>query len=286
VPVKAPPRRQPWLLLIIILCILSLAVLGIGGHLLRDRLLLLSGVFATPTPSPTQTTRPTATSTPPQPTSTPTPTLTPTQTSTATPAWPGEFSVPILAAIAGQPPSFTADFATGAGRIVLWRCYAPECVVEDGVMRVFLENQGLALGGYLRARDFVLQFDLLPVQFSPNAAAGVFFHHELGITDQVNLNIFPTELQWFIEYDGPQLDQTFGSGQSPQIDPAHWLTVLVIARGEEVAVYFNNEPMAYGRDTWTVGDYIYLYANASEGIIRVDFDNVLFWDLAKFSGLP
>jgi hypothetical protein len=62
--------------------------------------------------------------------------------------------------------------------------------------------------------------------------------------------------------------------------------VLVVARGEEVAVYFNNQPMAYGRDTWTVGDYIFLYANAPYATIRVDFDNVMFWDLEKVSGLP
>jgi alpha-tubulin suppressor-like RCC1 family protein len=285
-PGLTKPKRQPWLLLIIILCILSLVVLGIGGILLRERLPLLSGLFATPTPSATQTTRPTATATPPPPPNTPMPTLTPTQTSTPTPAWPDEFSGPILAAIAGQPPSFTADFATGAGRIALWRCNAPECVVEDGVMRISLDHNDITLGGYLRARDFVLQFDLLPVESSPNAAAGVFFHHEQGIIDQVNLNIFPTEQQWFLEYDGPHPDQTFGSGQSQHIVPGHWLTVLIVARGEEVALYFNNEPMAYGRDIWTVGDTIFLYANAPEGIIRVDFDNILFWDLAKVSGLP
>jgi len=53
-----------------------------------------------------------------------------------------------------------------------------------------------------------------------------------------------------------------------------------------VALYLNNQPMAYGRDIWTVGDYIFLYAHAPGGIMRVDFDNVLFWDLSKVSGLP
>jgi hypothetical protein len=285
-PVESPPRRKLWLLWVSVLCIGSLAVLIVGGWLLGDRLILLSGWFATPTPPPTQTTQPVVTMTPLRPTSTPAPTLTPTPASTATPAWPGEFSAPILAVIADQPPSFTADFATGAGRVALWRCSAPECVVEDGVMRVYLDHNDITLGGYLQARDFVLQFDLLPVESSPNAAAGVFFHHEQGIIDQVNLNIFPTWQQWKFEYDGPQPVQAFGSAQSPQIDPARWLTVLVVARGEEVALYLNNQPVAYGRDIWTVGDYIFLYANAPDGIIRVDFDNVLFWDLAKVSGLP
>jgi alpha-tubulin suppressor-like RCC1 family protein len=281
---KAPARRQLWLLWVIVLCIGSLAVLLVGGWLLGDRLIMLSGWFATATPVPTI--QPSATMTPLPPSATPTPTLTPTVTPTITPAWPGAFSAPILAAVTNQPPSFTADFATGAGRVALWRCSAPECVVEDGVMRVSLDHSSITLGGYLQARDFVLQFDLLPVESSPNAAAGVFFHHEQGIIDQVNLNIFPTWQQWNFEYDGPQTVQAFGSGQSPQIDSAHWLTVLVVARGEEVALYLNNQPVAYGRDIWTVGDYIFLYAHTPSGIISVDFDNVLFWDLADIGGLP
>ena len=285
-PAIARPPRQSWLLLLIFLCIAGLAALGVGAWLLRDQLPLLSDIFATATLAPTQTPRPLATLTPQRPTSTPAPSLTPTPVSTATPAWPGEFSAPILAAVTDQPPSFTADFATGAGRVALWRCNAPECVVEDGVMRVSLDHSSITLGGYLQGRDFVLQFDLLPIQSSTNAAAGVFFHHEQGIIDQVNLNIFPTEWQWNFEYDGPQTGQSFGGGQSQWIDPARWLTVMVVARGEEVALYLNNQPMAYGRDIWTVGDYIFLYANAPGGIIRVDFDNVLFWDLSQVSGLP
>ena len=283
---KAPARRKPWLILFILLGGFSLVVLGIGS-VLRDNLPLLSGFIASATFAPTQTTQPVATMTPQRPTSTPAPTLTPTPASTATPAWHVAFSEPILAAIADQPPSFTADFATGAGRVALWTCNAPQCVVEDGVMRVILEKDGITLGGYLQGRDFVLQFDLLPVESAAYVSTGVLFRHEEGGTNnQISLDLWPSEQQWYFNYLGPHPVQAYGSGQSQRIDPGQWLTVLVVARGEEVAVYFNNQPMAYGRDTWTIGDYIFLYANAPYATISVDFDNVMFWDLEKVSGLP
>jgi hypothetical protein len=100
------------------------------------------------------------------------------------------------------------------------------------------------------------------------------------------LGVFPNEQRWTFGYSSEQDAQVFGSDTTQTINPANWLTVLVVARGEEVALYLNNAPVAYGTDSWTVGDTIMLFADATSGNLTVEFDNILFWDLAEVSGLP
>jgi len=287
--VKSQPRRNLWLLPIGVLCIGSLAVLGIGGWLLRDRLPLLSNFFAPATPLPTQTTQLNSTPTLlPSPTATPTPqpTLTPTITPTFTPAWPGAFSEPILVAVADQPPSFTADFATGDGRVALWNCNGPECVVAEGVMRVSLEAAHIGLGGYLRARDFVLQVDLRPLATGTNTSAGIYFHHTQGIVDGVVFECLPDEAGWMFRYNSDSNNPVYASGGDQAIQAGAWVTMLVVTRGEQVAAYLNGEPVAYTLDTLSTGDYIYLFAIADSSDLVVEFDNLVFWDLAEVPGLP
>jgi hypothetical protein len=153
-------------------------------------------------------------------------------------------------------------------------------------MRVSLENQGITLGGYLQARDFVLQFDLLPVTFSPGASTGVYFHHVSGIPEEIRLDVFPSEQRWTFGYNGAQDAQIFDSETTQAINAVNWLTVLVVSRGEDVALYLNGIPTSYGTDSWTLGDAVMLFADAPSGSLTVEFDNVLFWDLASVSGLP
>ena len=291
------PKAYWWVLPLLIAGFLGLLLLllGVAGWYFRERIPVIAGFFTTPTPTltatlPTTPTRlPSHTPTPaPSLTFTPTPlpTSTPTITPTPTPAWPQTFAEPILAAIAGLPPNFEADFSTGAGRVSTWQCSAPACVVADGVMRVSIATGNMTLGGYLRARDFALQFDVTPVTTQPDSIVRFFLRHIQGLSNEIDLDLLVQPGRWAFVNNLPDAFTVIGEGAHPDIRPGETLTVLVVMRGEQAAVYLNGAPLAYGLDTGTSGDFIFFDVIAGSGETVVEFDNVKFWNLKNVPGLP
>jgi hypothetical protein len=232
--------------------------------------------------SPTPTHHPVPTRTPiPTPTRTPLP-----PTPTLLPAWINEFAEPVLAAVVGQKPTFESDFSTGAGRIQLWRCQAPECVVADGVMRASVENADLVLGGYLQARDFLLQFEVKPLEASPTASISAFFRHVQGTQTRVSFEAYPYQGRWIYHRDLPGAEETFAEDKDAAIRTGETLMVQILAYGDQTAVYLNQVPLVYATDDLADGDWIFFGVNSPSGQTIVQFDNLKFWNLENMSDLP
>lgn len=231
---------------------------------------------ATPswTPSPSRTPTPTATRTPRPPTPTP------------IPEWIKEFAEPILTAVSNQPPAFEADFSTGAGRVVVWRCEVPQCVIADGVMLVSVDNANINLGGYLQGRDFLLQFEALPITVSPNASISVFFRHVQGSQTRISFDVYVAQGRWIFHRDLADSTEIFAEGPDTAIQPGEALTIRILARGDQTAVYLNSAPLTYATDTLADGDWIFFNVDSPSGQASVQFDNVKFWNLDNIPSLP
>jgi len=246
---------------------------------------VVSSIFATVTPTATITFTPTSTATStPTATSTVTSTRTPlpTPTETPIPAWVNDFAEPILAIIQNRLPSFTDDFPWKSGLHTRWGpCEG--CTIEDGHLTIKVKNGDTEAWGSLNATDFAMQVEFTPKIMSPNSHIGFRFRHGcLNKYKSYYHDLFFTRNGHFtvqtLSEDGWTGDLIY-LGHTTQIGQGITTKVLLIALGDQVAIYLNDLPFAYFRDTYS-GKCNAIQIEDS-GTTEVDIDNVKFWVLYK-----
>jgi hypothetical protein len=265
--------------------IMTLTVLACG--LVND--------FSTPLPAslPVATWTPAPSVVPRQP-RTPTPSamfFPPTPVAAATfPAWVTEFSDPTLSSIEGQRPDFHDEFINFDQG---WFYFIPDSPKgpyyahiqdESLLLQLPAENEKKDYWVYnprMIRRNFVLRFELRFLESQPEDT--VRFQFDQTANQNVAFDLSKNQT-WALNW-GALADRESNTGTYSHFPPAP-ITVLVIAKGEECAVYLNDVPLAHLADCradsiarsspWAMT--FHLLAEPGH-IASATIDNLKLWDL-------
>jgi hypothetical protein len=223
----------------------------------------------------------------PQPTRTPHPSNTPNYKATANAintktaatkavAWVNSFAAPILKTIGQHQPNFEDDFSVMNGRFVRWSSITSGVEFTEGVMR--LKGEGwVGAGGSLIAKDFVLQFEVIPRSVGMGGWAGANFRGEADQHYNFGCNFYD---QWCGMMAFPSGRDAYGlvDGMADH-DPIQRTTILILVQGDQFGFYINGKPFHYFRTGAFFGDWNDIGIYSDSGTTEADFDNVKFWDL-------
>lgn len=263
--------------------------------LIRGAVLLmalgLSGCQSTATPlleqpAPTPQIALTASPTSIVPTQTSIPTSTPDQLVEKARA----FFEPILAVIAERPPDFEDDFST-SGRD--WQFFEPYVRIENGSLEINVpegETYGSAQHSQMWAPDFVFQIDVradvledVPEHVSE---VDILLREQASKGGSYSLSLYPQLAKWQI-YDHVD-DMLLATGGLPdQASMGQWMKIVVVARGNQFAIFINDQFIYYFiDDTLPDGQNKFGAGGPGGGRAEAKFDNVKFWNLDNVPGLP
>jgi hypothetical protein len=224
--------------------------------------------------------------------------LPPTPAAVATfPAWVTDFSDPILAALAGQRPAFHDEFINfGKG----WFYFIPDSPKGPYYAHIQDESLLLQLPAENEKRDywvynprmlrsnFVLSFELQFLESQP--ADTVRFQFDQTEDESVAFDLSKNQT-WALSW-GVLADRRSYAGTYPYFPPAP-IVVLVIAKGEECAVYLDDAPLEYLADCrsepivrsspWATTFHL---LSEQGHIASATIDNLKLWDLDKIPALP
>jgi len=205
--------------------------------------LLIIAILTACTPAGTPASTPIPTS-PPTQKSQPTETAQP--TGTPVPSWVAEFSGPILLAIQDRPPDFQDDFSQPDSEWVSSTCGEEPCgsiAIVDGAITMNLESGQYSVNTKIRGREFqnfVLQVDVDLQQLDKEKLA------EIGWGSGYSFTLHPHR-GWELMYLGLQEPIYISAGAAP-VDLSHTVTITIIYKGTEIAVYLNGNPITYYSD--------------------------------------
>lgn len=198
------------------------------------------------------------------------------------------FAEPILQAIANRPPDFEDDFSVNRG----WQLFELWDVIDSGVLKINVpegETYGSARHSQMLASDFVFQVDVradvlesIPERVSK---ADILLRERASVGGSYSLSLLPQLAKWEIydHVDGAQL----ATGSLPDlVSMGQWMKIVVVARGNQFAVFINDQPIAYFVDDTIPDGQNKLGAGGGGGRADVKFDNVKFWNLENVPGLP
>jgi serine/threonine-protein kinase len=288
-PAQPALRRAPRPLARFALPVASVAVivlLIVGGAIFGPGFFSTSA--ATPTemsaaivessPSPTRTISPTPTLTS-TPTVTPTRTSQPTITPTSPPAWVSDFAEPILAAIANRTPDFQDDFSTRAGgwKLEEWCAIRGRLEIKNGEMTV----ADCRVWREMWYPDFVAEFDARFLLEAPPDNYWSFVYRDPLVVGPGNFYMF--------YFSGDVNAALLGSDgvvrhmpnlQGVALPGTNVNHILVIAKGQDFALYINDQPVFYkrGEPVWPNGGM-----RLNVGGVTVVFDNFKIWDISDLS---
>src|SRR3972149_4204650 len=257
-------------------------IFGVIGALLRlgrNSLAAFPSLFATITPTPTVT--PTAT-----PTSTPTHTPRPTPTVTPIPAWVKDFWQPSIHAITDRSPDFQDDFSQNS---TAWHFQTGpdrnkgKMEIGDDVlaMRVEPGEVGFSTNSKMRFNDFILQVNINLEQLGDvDATAEIGWR---GGGDGGEVFSLWKNGRWQIAFCGGKDCESLTSGQVSNLSPK-LVTVTIVSRGTEFAVFLNSIPLTYindhGRRPGKDISLILWVNENSPTTVAVEYDDLKVWNLS------
>ena len=286
--------------------ILIFAVIGVFLQFGRNSIPVVSSLLAPPTSTATTIVAPTST---PTSTLTVTPTRTPRPTLTITPipSWIAGFAEPILATIKDCKPDFADDFSQNRPG---WKFHTgqfegPEKPgkreIVDGVMRMSVNpgSAGFAQHSNLRANNFVLQVDANLQQIRYQTAPQIDWRGNQHTGADEIFELWQNG-SWYLYFCGnPCEELAFGSAP---IKTSGLVTITIISKGTEFAIYLNSQPLMFFDDVGRPpAQFAYVADDGSSPVafIRlslwndssgqtsiVEYDNLKIWDLDKIPNLP
>ena len=263
------------------------AVLGFG----RKGIPAVSSLFLDDHTTATATFTSTMTATT---TLTPTRTPHPTPTATPIPTWVIDFANPILAAIEDRKPDFADDFSQyqPGWQFHTGQFQGPEnpgkLEFVNGVMRMSVNPGSVGFANHPRLlfNDFVFQVDADLQHIDFQDALEIDWR---GIQDTGASDIF--ELwrngRWYLYFCGDPCISLV-DGIAP-IKTSGSVTITIISRGTEYAIYLNSHPLMFFDD---VGRPPHQYIKLSLWVAPdsqtsvVEYDNLKVWGLENFPKLP
>jgi hypothetical protein len=218
-----------------------------------------------------------------------TPALSPTPTIDPAVEQARAFAEPILTAIADRRPDFEDDFSTsGSG----WQLFESYVRIENSSLEISVpegKTYGSAQHSHMWNSDFVFQVDVradvlerVPERVSK---VDILLREQASVGGSYSLSLYPQLAKWEIydHVDGTQL----ATGSLPDlVSMGQWMKVVVVARGNQFAVFINDQPIAYFVDDTIPDGQNKLGAGGGGGRAEVKFDNVKFWNLENVPGLP
>jgi uncharacterized protein YneR len=207
-----------------------------------------------------------------RPTETPEPTL--------IPEWVQGFVEPLLHNINNVPPDFEDDFSTQRGE---WGELQPGVSVSEGVLRMDLTETDGWVGGPIQGKDVAIQFEFTPIESPMDALVQQFFRLTedgsfYAVTFQVENGMWRVE-----KHHGETGDVTvIAEGHNEGIAVDNTAEVLIIAQGDQISVFLDDQPLAYIQDHEFKGDWNSIVISPGVGHTIVEFDNLRFWRLTSF----
>jgi len=214
-------------------------------------------------------------------------------TATPIPLWVKDFADPINSAVANRKPDFQDDFSLNRSWINVvsgeaWPHYAE---IHDGLLFQKLPEKtefSILYHPKLNRRNFLLTLELWFDHNQPNDIVRFQFDQ---IFDQSISFDLSNNRNWNFHWDSHENKQSVG-GIYEHFPPEH-VSVTIMMRGSECAVYLNNDPLAYSSNCRTNPMVQSKPWIASFRLLRdtgravaVNFDNLKLWDLDNISGLP
>ena len=197
-----------------------------------------------------------------------------------------EFAQPILDTIAGQKPNFEEDFSGSDSSLSLSRWllvkegydFEPLQIsdyISDGMLKLEMQADAdyYIQGSMINSSNFVLQFDALPKRGVDDIAIKF---RESG-ENTYSLALVPCCEIWSLNKGGG--GETLDRGESETIAHNKSIRVLLIAQGDQFAVYLNELPLAYFQhDEYRHGSSkIFFVTRDVDGL--AELDNLKFWRL-------
>jgi hypothetical protein len=195
------------------------------------------------------------------------------------------FAAPILAAIADHPPDFEDDFGAGGPGWTWDPRMADQVSIVDGVMQVN------GMGGHgifpphdmLWSQNLVFEFD---VRLNSPGDMGTFFRQR---SSEVWYGFFLSseDGSWWV--DLPSDNNYLAQGAKYVLPIAETNRVIIIAWGNQFAVYLNGQPLVYVEDVTfpDAGNLMLSFHGAESGeSVQGEFDNFRFWNLDNVPNLP
>ena len=165
------------------------------------------------------------------------------------------FAAPILLAIQDRPPDFQDDFSqdTNGWLVRTWPLDRGNEVIANGVMNLSLEQGGIADHYAASFRDFVVQVDVQFLDLNPQGGAGLeWLRYEVyNGTMRMEWFTIHSDYSWDLwscpleaPENPPECQEGLPSG-SASVDLSEPVTVTLVSRGTELAVYLNGTPLTY-----------------------------------------
>lgn len=267
-PPASPPARKSRAGLWITGVFVFVIILGAIGTILwtqRSNIPALSALIGTTTPTATFTLLPTLT-----PTITPTRPPRPTATATPIPAWINDFAKPILAAIENRRPDLENDYSTDSKAFAA--CHPDsDCEVAGGVL-VLKNTAHWAVFVAADPNDFVWIMEFTPRVVNGTSGMGFGCPGLLVYLSPATSSIF-------------LIDTKIGEYRS-DIGKDITSRVLIIVKGNRVAIFLNDRPIYYRDGLKNEGRYLQFDTDQGSGSTEIHIDNVKFWRLNNIPNLP
>lgn len=208
--------------------------------------------------------------------------------------WVTDFSDPILLAIQDRPPDFQDDFSSDANGWLI-KAETPldrgSVEIANGGMNLSLGQGGFADHYSTSFRDFVVQVDVdFLVLNMPSAARLEWLRYEVYdstlIRQGFEIDSYGSWTLWSCPLEAPgtppECQEGLPSG-SASVDLSEPVTVTLISKGTELAVYLNGTPLTYytyfGQPS---ASHVRLssYDNSeNQDHMGIVFDNFKIWEL-------
>jgi formylglycine-generating enzyme required for sulfatase activity len=205
------------------------------------------------------------------------------------PSWVTEFSDPILLAIQDRPPDFQDDFSqdTNGWLVKTWPLDRKNEVFANGAMNLGLEQGATADHLATSFRDFIVQVDIEFLDLNSEKGVSLEWLRYEVYDDTMKLQRFTlnSDNWWGLRSCSPMEPPECQEGPNgtADVDPSEPITIKLISKGTQLAVYLNGTPLVYynylGQPS---GSHIRLIAMDnpdSPGHLGTAFDNFKIWEL-------
>jgi hypothetical protein len=198
------------------------------------------------------------------------------------------FAEPILKVIDERQPDFEDDFSTSTqGEWIIFDTPGRNPIdisefVIEGVLRIDAESteSSYVIGldnQNIQGMDFVLQFDFTPVMMTGNTHLGNTFRQDRGVGGDYHFAIYG-DGEWVVIMEQFSTTSDIISGQT-DLNMDKPTLVRLVAFEDQFAIYLNDQPLTYFRDSTHSGDGNSIGMWGEGEHVLVEIDNIMFWNL-------
>jgi hypothetical protein len=192
------------------------------------------------------------------------------------------FADPILTDIAGREPDYAEDFSDPTSGWPVQSNSNVETKYETGGYSVLIKtadtSPDLSMDELRGFDDFVAQVDIQWIS-SARGNAGLLWRFEQG-EPCYGGGINPIHRRWGMWSRAGAVDI---SGWSGYVHTEEWNRLILIVEGEDIALYVNDEPVAFASDDECLTGGVQLNVQAWEPGAHAQLDNVKVWDISDLN---